>query len=86
MAGLTPKQTPLLAPTPGRYAISTPTVPDHPTFTASQDAGDGKGPKTGRMTVGPDKIGPSQLGQYRGKRVSTSQPSPLRLVQRNVGP
>jgi len=86
MAGLTPKKTPLLAPTPGGYAITTPTRPAQPTFTAAQDAGDGKGPKTGRMTVGADPIGPAKLGQYRGKRVSPSQPSTLRLTQRTVGP
>lgn len=89
MAGLTVPTTTLRAPTPGRYSITTPTVPAHPTFLASQEVTAGgvtTAPLTGRMTVGPDKIGPAQLGQYRGKRVSPSQPSPLRLVERNVGP
>jgi hypothetical protein len=66
---------PVKLSSPGGYAITTPT--------RSPGAGD---LHEWRQTVPAEKGGPMKTGQYRGRRVPSSQPSALRLTKRTIVP
>ena len=67
---------PMKTKAPGNYAITTPTL----------SGGSGPLNPWPEVPAAEKSNGPVQNGQYRGRRVSPTQPSPLRLTKRVIVP